>query len=459
LEVTAEDSLFAAGLPTIYTKGTGVGGGGILNQYLNPGNSTVVFFEPGNALSDGRPNEFWFGAVGQSENWGACNVWVSQNNEPTYVQIGTISQPARLGTLAAVFPSHANPDTVDSLIVNLSPACAPLETGTTADALSGSMNCYCDGEIIATTTCAVSAVDQYTMSGYTRRGVSGSTIGSHAIGSQFLRLDNSIAKFRVPSTMAGSTLSFKFQSVNNFGQMAQPLSTLTPVVYSFVGSGLPVTINFPPGGPITSPPFTPPHHGQVITGNTGGGPFTVTLPSASASPNVSLVVAKTSSDANVLTLAGSGSDTIGFRSTQPLGYLNSTLMVVSDGVSNWLPIGSGGGGTSSPYAIGCTYDGPLPPSLAIIVVPLDQSVTFASGLAPSQGVLQTATTNSIAITLAANGTSFGTMTFAAGATVATFSGVGGTFAAGTIISATTPASIDPTASNFGCVLSGEKAIV
>jgi hypothetical protein len=460
LEITAEDSLFQSGLPSIYTKGTGVGGGEITNQYLQPGNSTVVFFEPGNQLSDGQPNEFWFGAVGQTENWGSCNVWAAQGTGTTYVQIGSITKPARLGTLAAVLPSHTSPDTTNSLIVNVSPECAALEAGTLADAVTGQMNCFCDGEIIGITACAVSAVDQYTMGTELLRGVSGSTIGSHAIGSNFLRLDNSIFKYRVHAAMAGTSISFKFQSVNSFGQCAQALSSLTPVVYTFAGSGLPVTVNFPTTGPITGPPGRPIHNGDVFNANTGGGSFSLPLPSAASLPNGSLIVSKASSDANTVTLAAASGDTIGFRSSVVLGQQNSAVQVVSDGVSNWIAIGGGGsGGASSSYGIGCTFDGPLPPSLALVVIPLDQTVTFASGLAPSQGVLQTATTNSIAITLAANGTSFGTMTFAASGTVATFSGAGGTFSAGTIISATTPATIDPTASNLGFLISGQKVIV
>jgi hypothetical protein len=113
--------------------------------------------------------------------------------------------------------------------------------------------------------------------------------------------------------------------------------------------------------------------------------------------------------------------------------------------------------TISTYTIGCTYDGNLPPNFTLVIVPLDQAVTYAAALAPSQGYLQTATTATVVLTMYANGTSFGTMTFAAGGQVATFSGGSVSYPVGTVISVMTPASIDATASNLGFTLSGQKA--
>jgi hypothetical protein len=113
--------------------------------------------------------------------------------------------------------------------------------------------------------------------------------------------------------------------------------------------------------------------------------------------------------------------------------------------------------TISTYTIGCTFDGPLPPNYALVVIPLDQAVTYAQNLAPSQGCLQTATTLAIVITFYASGVQFGTMTFAAGGQVATFAGGSVSYPVGTVITVVTPASIDATASNLGFTLSGQKA--
>jgi hypothetical protein len=113
--------------------------------------------------------------------------------------------------------------------------------------------------------------------------------------------------------------------------------------------------------------------------------------------------------------------------------------------------------TISTYTIGCTMPGTPPPNYSLVVIPLDQSVTYAQNLAPSQGYLQTITTAAIVITFYANGTSFGTMTFAAGAQVATFTGGSVSYPVGTVITVVTPNSIDLTASGLGFTLSGQKA--
>src|ERR1700733_11185787 len=82
--------------------------------------------------------------------------------------------------------------------------------------------------------------------------------------------------------------------------------------------------------------------------------------------------------------------------------------------------GFGGGGTTSPYTIGCTYDGNLPPNFTLVIVPLDQAVTFSNLMGASQGYLASAPTSTITLTINQNGTQIGTMVFAAAANVATF---------------------------------------
>jgi hypothetical protein len=111
---------------------------------------------------------------------------------------------------------------------------------------------------------------------------------------------------------------------------------------------------------------------------------------------------------------------------------------------------------ASTYTIGLSWAGNLPPNYPLVIIPLDQAVSYAANLSPSQGILETATTASLVITFYANGTLFGTMTFAAGATVATFAGGSVSYPVGTLITAITPMSTDATASNLGFTLSGQK---
>lgn len=110
--------------------------------------------------------------------------------------------------------------------------------------------------------------------------------------------------------------------------------------------------------------------------------------------------------------------------------------------------------TISTYTIGCTYDGNLPPNFSLVIIPLDQSVTFAASMAPSQGYLQTASTALYTLGIFKNGTSVGTMAFAAGVNVATFTGGSISFVVGDVLTVVTPMTIDATASYIGFTLSG-----
>ena len=234
IEVTCEDSLFAAGLPTIFNKGVAAGQA-MLNAYVAPGNTEVVMFEATSRLTGFAGNQIWIGGIGaDSEDWGSCNVWVSQDGTK-YQIAGTITAPARLGELDSTFASGSDPDTVNSLVVDLVNNSAALEAGTTLDADSSNTLCFVDGEIISYSACAVTGSNQYLMNGYIRRGQMGSSISSHAGGSLFMRLDSSIFKYTYDPTWASQNLYFKFQSVNRFGNAAQDLSTLTAVQFTVPG--------------------------------------------------------------------------------------------------------------------------------------------------------------------------------------------------------------------------------
>jgi hypothetical protein len=233
LEITCEDYLWGVHQPSIYNKGISTGTT-LLNAYSQPGNSEVVMFEATSALTRYQGNQIWIGASGPSSDWGACNVWVSQDNTK-YLQIGSIPNAARMGTLTSALAVTSDPDTTASLVVELVDNSAPLESGTHLDADSGNTMCYVDGEIISYSTCALTGNNTYTMSGYLRRGQMSSTIGAHAAGSLFMRLDSSVLKYTYDPSWVSKTLYFKYQSVNWVGNCAQDLSTLGTVTFTVPG--------------------------------------------------------------------------------------------------------------------------------------------------------------------------------------------------------------------------------
>src|SRR5437773_6993633 len=118
------------GTATLYPKLTTAGSG--VNMLVAPGDTnTPIIFEPPAGLSGGDL-EVWLIASGGT-NWGGCQVWVS-SDDSTYAMAGTLYRGGRQGVLSATLASHADPDTADTLSVDLSESQGQMLSGTVADA-------------------------------------------------------------------------------------------------------------------------------------------------------------------------------------------------------------------------------------------------------------------------------------------------------------------------------------
>ena len=71
------------------------------------------------------------GVRARDPNWGGAFVWISTDGN-TYGQIGTVSAPARQGSLTAALPAPpgGNPDITDTLSVSLIESGGALASGT-----------------------------------------------------------------------------------------------------------------------------------------------------------------------------------------------------------------------------------------------------------------------------------------------------------------------------------------
>jgi hypothetical protein len=218
-----------------YPRQTSAGSG--LDTLADPGdtNSPIVF-EPPSGLSGGNL-EVWIIAAG-GEHWGGCQVWVSSDGN-TYALAGTIYRGARQGVLRAALASGADPDTADTLSVDLSQSQGQLLSGTQADADSFVTLCYCDGELVSYQTAILTAPFQYDLT-YLRRGIYGTPIGAHSKGANFARFgpnDPSLFRYRYPASFVGQTIHVKLPGFNIFGQSLQDLSGLTATAYTLTGGG------------------------------------------------------------------------------------------------------------------------------------------------------------------------------------------------------------------------------
>src|SRR3954467_1968310 len=211
--------------------------GAPLDPLVDPGDSNPpIVFEPPPVLTGGAL-EVWIIATG-GPDWGGCQVWLSTDGN-TYAYAGTIYRGGRQGVLTAVLPSHADPDTANTLAVDLTQSQGQLLSGTLADADAFVTLVYCDGELLAYENATLTAAHKYDLT-YLRRGVYGTPIGAHSGGAAFARFgpnDPSLFKYVYPQSFVGQTIHVKLPAFNIFGQSLQGLAGLTPTSYSLTGDG------------------------------------------------------------------------------------------------------------------------------------------------------------------------------------------------------------------------------
>ena len=233
------------------------GAGGLEPNYsADPGNisAPLIFNPPSGLVSD---LEVWCAVAGLSPNWGGCEVYISVDGA-TYNLAATIGSGARYGVTTADFPVGSDPDTANTLSVDLTTSNGVLTSATDAQADVGATLCWVGGEIISYSTATLTATAKYNLTTYIRRGQNGTAIVDHASGTHFARLDTSIFKYVYLPQQVGQTIYVKFASFNIYGRALQDISTLT--AYSIV---LGVAQSIPPA--VTGLALQAPFNTQTVT--------------------------------------------------------------------------------------------------------------------------------------------------------------------------------------------------
>ena len=236
LSIEAEDFPLGASSPALYSTGSGSGTG--TNYGADPGNvNTPYFINPPYFLTPSG-QELWIAVSADSPFWGGCTVYASVDNVD-YAPIGTIFNKARYGVSTASITSNSGAisDTTNTLAVDLdisngvliSTDAAGLAAYVTLSAIQTSSTS--GFELISYQTATSTTGYAYNISTM-KRGVYGTTIQSHASASQFIRVDDAIFKWLVPSTFidvnnTGQLTYFKFVSTNVFGTVTQEWTTVT----------------------------------------------------------------------------------------------------------------------------------------------------------------------------------------------------------------------------------------
>lgn len=238
LEITFQDNL--SGITSAPTYATQTSDRAVSDTNAQPGNANVpIMFEaPAPLVTSATGYELWIYASGGNKWWGGCNVWASTDGN-SYRFVGTINQPARQGVLSASLPSHATPDTSNTLKVDMTLSRSNLTSVSRQDAddyvslcwIAGSNN----GEFISYQNATLTGLYQYDLT-YLRRGVYGSNIMTHTADAQFVRCDTGIAlKLPFNSNEIGNTYYVKFVSFNVFGTVEQELSDVEPYTVTLRG--------------------------------------------------------------------------------------------------------------------------------------------------------------------------------------------------------------------------------
>jgi hypothetical protein len=239
LTITAEEYLSGTGSAPVYNFDQPSGYGADLGTDPGLCNAPVIFEAP--AALDGQLEICV--AVSGGANWGGCDVYASTDGE-TYTLVGSILGNTRMGVLTAALPAGSSPDETDTLSVNLAESRATLLGGTQQDATLLNTLCYVDGEWLAYATATLTAANQYNL-GYLVRGAYGSTIGSHAVGAPFVRIDLDLAKYVYDAALIGRTIYIKCLGKNLWNVSPTDLSTCTAYPYTITGlalAGLAITV-------------------------------------------------------------------------------------------------------------------------------------------------------------------------------------------------------------------------
>ena len=466
--VTAEE--FPGGIGTVSAGSTPTMtvplGGSIVTSGASGSVNPPAVFEPNSSLTNGVA-QLWIAASGGS-NWGGCVAYVSMDGV-NYTPVGTISMPAIQGVSTAILADSTDPDTVNTLSLDTTQCATAFPVDAThadADAFrtlslitpSYSTAVPTNGEMIAYGTAATTGTYTANLS-YLRRGLYGSAHSAHASGSFFSRFDlsqlgkpvgNSVLVHNLPPQYIAQAIYLKFCSFNLFGANPEDLSAVTAYTYTPLGTGYGGGLNGVPTNPVAP---------VVVTSN---GQNTLSWTPNPLTDNVTRY--------NVYRASGLGA---AFASATEIGVTTSPNYIdaglTGGSTYTYFVVAQNAAGTSINSAGTNATTGSLGPirydidswmygtqSTASQLVRRFEAVrTVTIPTTGHQAGADTAATASTTFTIYRNGTSVGTVAFAASGTVGTFT-IGATIslAAADVLEIKGPATADATLANVNIILAG-----
>lgn len=246
LAFEAEQWNYGSANASIYPKQTPSSFQPTLSQAV-PGSTYAALFEtsPQGALT--KPNSIEMAVAGNQANWGGCDIYVSTDNA-TFDYLATVNGTHRVGVLSAALAAGSDPDTTDTLSVDMTLSGGSLVTVTQADAdayatLAAIIDADGTIELVSFETATLTAANRYNLT-YLRRGVYGTKIAAHSAGASFCYIGiTGTFNYDYPAQYVGKPLYFKFPSFNLLGNQLQNLSACQVYTYSPVGTSYPAPLD------------------------------------------------------------------------------------------------------------------------------------------------------------------------------------------------------------------------
>lgn len=171
----------------------------------------------------GQGQELWVG-VSTPQEWGGCEVWMSDDPTANFQSMGMLNTTARIGKLVSSLASDGN-----SCIVRM--VNGTLKSGTHIDAERGNTVCYINGECLSYETATLNTDGTVTLNNLVR-GQFNTPIGSHSAGDKLSRLDEDFMRIPYRKQDVGKKIYAKFTSLNNLGGQQEDISRVKQYEYT-----------------------------------------------------------------------------------------------------------------------------------------------------------------------------------------------------------------------------------
>ena len=171
----------------------------------------------------GKGQELWVG-VSTPQEWGGCEVWMSDDPTANFQSMGMINTTARIGKLVSPLSAEGN-----SCIVRM--VNGILKSGTHIDAERGNTVCYINGECLSYETATLNTDGTVTLNNLVR-GQFNTPIGNHGAGDKLSRLDEAFMRIPYRKQDVGKKIYAKFTSLNNLGGQQEDISRVKQYEYT-----------------------------------------------------------------------------------------------------------------------------------------------------------------------------------------------------------------------------------